>query len=291
MKNDSEENERSIDEVRRVVREEIGRALCSADVREVPDEAPPGRVLSGELRYFRLPEVLHLVSLQGLTGRLSMSSGGSHVDIYFRGGDVAFATGDTRASREQLGHLLVRMGRLTQGALDQALEKCRATGERLGRVLSGDGTVSTGDIRAALMKQTERSVYKAMAWDEGRFEFELSAMPEFVEDIPLGIKAEDLVLERVGRLQELRLVAGKIPRLDIVFTKPAHKPEDTARLELGPEEKMVLELVDGDRDVNELIRVSGLSEFSLLKALYALYSVGIIRKSGPAGKDGRTQYL
>jgi len=54
---------------------------------------------------------------------------------------------------------------------------------------------------------------------------------------------------------------------------------------------MVLELVDGERDVNELIRASGLGEFGLLKALYALYSVGIIRKSGPAGKDGRTQYL
>lgn len=252
---------------------------------------PAGRILSGELRYFRLPEVLHLVSLQGLTGRLSMSSGGSRVDIYFRGGEVAFATGDVRTSREQLGDLLVRMGRLTQGALDGALEKCRTTGLRLGRVLADDGLVPAGDIRAALMKQTERSVYKAMAWGEGRFEFELSALPEFVEDIPLGLKAEDLVLEGVRRVEELRLLSGKIPRLDIVFVKPAYTPEDLRRLALKPEERRVLELVDGEKDVSGLIKASGLGEVGLLRALYALYSVGIIRKSGPAGKKGRTQYL
>jgi len=279
-------------EIREVVREEVRSALCSPDpCAPVAETVPASRILSGELRYFRLPELLQLVSLQGLTGRLSMSSQGRHVDIYIRSGAVAYATGDTRSTREQLGFLLVNMGRLTQGALDEALAKCARTGARLGHVLSEEGIVSLDDIRSALEKQTERSVYKAVAWAEGGFSFELCALPDFVEDMPIGLGVDELLLEGSRRVGELRLLSEKIPRLDIIFTKPAYTREDIAGMGLKPEERRALELVDGQKDVAALIIESGMGELGLLRALYALYTVGIIKRSSPAGKASRTQYL
>jgi len=159
LKSNTRKDDAMVREIREAVREEVRSVLCSpAPCAPAADTAAASRILSGELRYFRLPELLQLVSLQGLTGRLSMSSQGKHVDIYIRSGAVAYATGDTRIPREQLGFLLVNMGRLTQGALDEALAKCAGTGARLGHVLSEEGIVSTDDIRSALEKQTERSV-------------------------------------------------------------------------------------------------------------------------------------
>jgi predicted transcriptional regulator len=58
----------------------------------------------------------------------------------------------------------------------------------------------------------------------------------------------------------------------------------------GPE-RLVLELVDGKRDIKELIDISGLSEISILRALFALYSAGFVRKYEPTGSQYRTQYL
>jgi len=291
MNPETDEKQGLLDEIRAMIREEVRTALCEGIPSAGLGEAPAGSLLSGEIRYFRLPDVLHMVALQGLTGRLSMSSEGKHVDIYFRSGDVAYATGDSRGEREQLGFLLVNMGKLTSGALEDALARCRESGERLGRVLVDGGTVSEQDIRSALMKQTERSAYKAMAWADGRFSFELCRLPEFVEDIPLGLKAADLVIEGVRRLGELRLFAEKIPRLDIVFTAPPYTADDVERMGLKPEERRVLQLIDGERDVSALIEASGLGELGLMRALYALYAVGIIRKSGPGGRADRTQYL
>jgi Domain of unknown function (DUF4388) len=292
LKTNNTKDDALMREIREVVREEVRSALClAAPSAPVQDTAHTGRILSGELRYFRLPELLQLVSIQGLTGRLSMSSEGRHVDIYIRSGAVAYATGDTRSAREQLGFLLVNMGRLTQGALDETLAMCAKTGARLGQTLVEDGVVSSDDIRSALKKQTERSVYKAVAWADGGFSFELCTLPDFVEDMPIGLNVDDLLLEGSRRVGELRLLSEKIPRLDIVFTKPAYTREELAGMELKPEERRALELIDGKKDVAALIAESGMGELGLLRALYALFTVGIIKRSAPAGKAGRTQYL
>src|ERR1700688_3877882 len=123
-------------------------------------------LLCGDIHYFRLPEVLQLIAMQWLTGRLSLCMEDKKVEIYIRKGKVAFATGDDRGEIEHLGSLLVRMGKLDQVAVEKALAKSRETSERLGRVLIDSGAADVDVIRTALFKQTERSIYKAMAWGE-----------------------------------------------------------------------------------------------------------------------------
>lgn len=283
-----------LEDIREIVRQEVGRALCGGVFAAPALPETDGRpVLSGDLRYFRLPEILHMVSMQSLTGRLSMSHEGRSVDVYFRDGWIAYATGETRSPKEQLGSMLVSMGRLTKGALDDALARSASESKfgRLGRVLIDDGHVSADDIRTALTKQTERSVYKAMAWADGTFEFELCGLPEFVEEIPLNIKVEGMILEGVRRIGEIRAFTEKITSLGMVFAKPEYTQGEVDAMGLKPEERTVLDIVDGRRDVTELMRISGMEEFTLLRALYALFSAGIIKKAGTARKEARTQYL
>lgn len=248
-------------------------------------------LLCGDIHYFRLPEVLQLIAMQWLTGRLSLRLDDKKVDIYIRKGKVAFATGDDRGTNEHLGSLLVRMGKLDQAAMENALVKSREIGERLGKVLIDSGEADIDVIRAALFKQTERSIYKAMAWGEGSFSFEFCAMPEFVEDIPLELTVESLILEGVRRIGEERAISEKIPSLSVIFTRPMYTPAQLESMGLKGHERLVIELVDGKRDVKELINISGLSEISILKALFALYSAGFVRKYEPTASPYRTQYL
>ena len=279
-----------LEAVRGIIKDELRLALGAGCA---PDAARPGpaRLLEGDVRYFRLPEVLQIVSLQRLTGRLSMWHERQSVDIYMRRGQVAFATGDKRGSREQLGNMLMNAGRLNRASLEGALKRCADSGERLGKVLIEDGHVGEDDIKAVLLRQTERSVYRAMAWGDGRFAFELCEMPDFVEDIPVSLRVEDLILEGVRRIEEGRLIAEKIPSLDIIFTKPAYSGEEVDGMRLKAEERSVLGLVDGSRDLREMIKMSGMAEFYFLRAIYALYSAGIIRKREAGPRAGRTQYL
>jgi len=281
-----------LESIRAIVREEVQSALGHEPrLPRTGETGEPGPVLSGDVRYFRLPEVLQLVSMQRMTGRLSMSHEHQMVDIYFKGGQVVFATGDKRGRREQLGFMLINMGRITKSGLDMALDKSANTGVRLGKVLVDEGLVSLADIKSVILKQTERSAYKAMAWDEGSFFFEFCDMPEFVEDMPVSLSVENLILEGVRRIEEGRLISEKIPSLDIVFIKPAYTAEEITNMGLRGEERLVLDLIDGKSEVKDLFGRSGLGEFGLLRALYALYSAGIIRKREHALRSDRTQYL
>lgn len=248
-------------------------------------------LLCGDIHYFRLPEVLQLIAMQWLTGRLSLAMKHKKVDIYIRSGKVAFATGEERGVNEQLGSLLVRMGKLDQVAMEKALAGSRETGERLGKVLIDSGIADVDVIRTALFRQTERSVYRAMAWGEGSFSFERCAMPDFVEDIPLELTVESLILEGVRRIGEERAISEKIPSLKMIFTRPMYTPEQIEGMGLKGHERLVLELIDGKRDIKELINISGLSEIDVLRALFALHSAGFVRKHEPNVSQYRTQYL
>lgn len=248
-------------------------------------------LLCGDVHYFRLPEVLQLIAMQWLTGMLSLVRNDKKVDIYIRRGKVAFATGDARGVNEQLGSLLVKMGKLDQVAVDKALARSRETGERLGKVLIDRGMADVDGIRTALFRQTERSIYKAMAWGEGSFSFERRAMPDFVEDIPLELTVESLILEGVRRIGEERAISEKIPSLNVIFTRPMYNPEQIEEMGLKGHERLVLELVDGKRDIKELIDISGLGEIDALRALFALHSAGFVRKHEPNVNQYRTQYL
>jgi len=61
-------------------------------------------------------------------------------------------------SKERLGDILIRMGKLTTPQLLDALIEQKNTGRRLGEILTGRGLVQTDEIRAALQTQGVREL-------------------------------------------------------------------------------------------------------------------------------------
>jgi hypothetical protein len=64
------------------------------------------------------------------------------------------------------------------------------------------------------------------------------------------------------------------------------------RVELEPDEKRILSLVDGKRTVKDVVRNSRRSSFDVCKVLYRLLSARIIRKRSPrepAEDNGRKE--
>ncbi len=244
-------------------------------------------VLSGDITYFRLPEVLQMLAFQRLTGRLTLINDEMSVEIYLRDGHVAFASGEKRGFREQLGNILFRMGKVKEEALNAALERCAREGRRLGQVLAEGGLVTPDDIKSALYKQTERSTYRAMAWGEGLFYFRICDLPDFANDFPIELRVEDLILGGVRRIGESRFILEKIPTLEIIF-KTVYQANELDTVTLDADERLVLGLVDGKRTVKEIVSLSGLSQLGCLRALYALFCAGIIKK---VETFSRTNYL
>jgi tetratricopeptide (TPR) repeat protein len=88
------------------------------------------------------------------------------------------------------------------------------------------------------------------------------------------------------------MIAKKVPSFDLVFDADRQRLADSG-VTLTIEQEVLLDALDGRRDVTALIDASGLGEFEVGKALYALASAGFVSRVGtsrapePAVSDAR----
>ncbi|MFL5508766.1 MAG: DUF4388 domain-containing protein [Gemmatimonadaceae bacterium] len=133
---------------------------------------------------------------------------------------------------------------------------------------------------------TENSVYTLFTWTSGTFNFEQGVEPEEGAE-RVSVDPQSLLLEGARRVDEWSLIEKKIPSFDVVFSL------DRPRLmmnrdPLSPEQEAMLPLIDGHRDINGLIRDSGLGEFEVGKALYGLLNANFLL---PVGRKRTTPTL
>jgi tetratricopeptide (TPR) repeat protein len=133
---------------------------------------------------------------------------------------------------------------------------------------------------------TENAVYTLFTWTSGTFNFEPGVEPEEGAE-RVSVDPQSLLLEGARRVDEWSLIEKKIPSFDVVFS--IDRPRlTTNRDTLSPEQEALLPLLDGHRDINGLIRDSGLGEFEVGKALYGLLNASFLL---PVGRKRTTPTL
>ena len=133
---------------------------------------------------------------------------------------------------------------------------------------------------------TENAVYTLFTWTSGTFNFEPGVEPEEGAE-RVSVDPQSLLLEGARRVDEWSLIEKKIPSFDVVFSIDRQRltmNRDT----LSPEQEALLPLLDGHRDINGLIRDSGLGEFDVGKALYGLLNASFLL---PIGRKRTTPTL
>ena len=133
---------------------------------------------------------------------------------------------------------------------------------------------------------TENAVYTLFTWTSGTFNFEAGVEPEAGAPL-VSVDPQSLLLEGARRVDEWSLIEKKIPSFDLVYS--IDRPRLTMnRDKLTPEQESLLPLIDGHRDINALIRDSGLGEFEVGKALYGLLNASFLL---PVGRKRTTPTL
>jgi len=246
--------------------------------------------IKGNLKEASLPDVLQLLAMGKKTGCLSVTHRNNFGYIYFERGRIAFASIVNR--RDRLGDLLIKAGVVTRGQLDAAVGAQGARrDQRLGDILVAEGLVSRDELHAHVRVQIEEAVYFLFTWTQGSFNFEPDIRPD-EQDFIVSINPESLLLEGARRVDEWGLIAKKVPSFDLVFDADRQRIADSG-VTLTIEQEVLLESLDGRRDVTALIDASGLGEFEVGKALYALASAGFVSRVGtsrapePAVSDAR----
>jgi len=233
--------------------------------------------IKGSLKEASLPDVIQLLFLGRRTGCLALADRHNFGTIYFDEGHIVYAAIVNR--RDRLGDIMVASGRITPEQLAAAIEQQR--GERdhkLGEILVEQGAIERRELEQYIRHQIEEAVYYLFTWSSGTFNFEAGVRPER-EDLLVRINPEFLLLEGARRVDEWSLIEKKIPTFDIIFSVDrAHLGESAP--ELSGEQRRLLPLLDGTRDVQQVFDRSGLTEFEAGKALFGLITAGFARRVG-----------
>ena len=233
--------------------------------------------IKGSLKEASLPDVIQLLFLGRRTGCLALADRHNFGTIYFDEGSITYAAIVNR--RDRLGDILVRGGRITAEQLQQAVEQQGGEREhKLGEILVGQGAISRDELQHYIRVQIEEAVYYLFTWNSGTFNFEAGVRPER-EDFLVRINPEYLLLEGARRVDEWSLIEKKIPSFDLIFAADgAHIHESGP--ELSAEQRALVPLLDGTRDVAQVMEESGLVEFEVGKALFGLITAGFAHRVG-----------
>lgn len=125
---------------------------------------------------------------------------------------------------------------------------------------------------------TEDSVFLMFKWNDGSFSFEPGVLPPESSRV-VSVDPQSLLLEGARRVDEWSLIEKKLPSFDVVFALDRQQMLRNS-IALSEEQQRLVPLIDGFRDVHELMRVSKLGEFDTGKALFGLLSGAFILPVG-----------
>ena len=241
--------------------------------------------IRGSLKEVSLPDVLQLLAMGQKTGCLSVTDRSHFGYVYFDRGRISYASIVNR--RDRLGDILVKSGVISQQHLDAAVRRQGQQRDRkLGEILVEMGYLSHDELRRQISVQIEEAVYFLFTWSQGNFSFEADTAPEEREFL-VSINPDALLLEGARRVDEWSLIEKKVPSFDIVFDVDRKKLAEGAP-SLAPEQAALVRLIDGKRDAAALVEESGLGEFDVGKALYALATAGFVQRVGKSKKSEPT---
>jgi Flp pilus assembly protein TadD len=121
---------------------------------------------------------------------------------------------------------------------------------------------------------TEDSVFIMFKWHDGSFSFEPGVQPPQGSRL-VSVDPQELLLEGARRVDEWSLIEKKLPSFDVVFALDRHQLLRN-NISFTEEQQALLPVIDGFRDVHELMRVTKMGEFDVGKALFGLLSGGFL---------------
>ncbi|MEO7974038.1 MAG: DUF4388 domain-containing protein [Thermoanaerobaculia bacterium] len=237
--------------------------------------------ITGNLKTMELAELLQWLSGSRKTGTLVVENGKVTKQIFFRDGMIVSSA--STDPKEHLGAFLVSHGFITDAELGQAIRMQESNKMLLGKILSTIGAISEQDVHRMLRLKAEESIYDVFSWSEGDFRFLDQKLPS-ASMVPIAIDVTGLVLEGMQRFDEWKRIREMIPSSSAIPVAIAAFDEKVFT-EGAPQ---ILSLIDDDRTVAEICKLTHSSEFHVCRILFRQVQarrLKIVKGRGPAAPE------
>lgn len=219
----------------------------------------------GKIRNIPMPDLLTFISMIKKSGILTIEDEKNIRKIFWEKGEMVFA--NSTHPEESLGNFLLRHGKITE---EENIKSGMLVepGKRQGKILVQMGVLTPKQLWWAVKNQVLEIIYKVFTLSDGKFYFEEVEEPT-EEKIKLSTSTTNIIMEGIRRLDELPRIKEIIYDDRIVPTLvPEEFRDPNVKFEEGEIE--VMKLVDGARNIRDIIHVSPFEEFETLRILMAL---------------------
>ncbi len=232
---------------------------------------------NGNLRDFRLADILIGLNRSAKTGILEITSVSTVKKVFIDKGDMIFSASNNKDDR--LGEHLLKKGKITLTEYEQASHLLRKTGQKLGKILVELGYLTPKELFQEVRHQIEEIIISLFILEEGKFEFKEEPLSS-EEAITLKISAADIIYHGVKRINNYMLIRQMCPSLTDILN-PSHNPVRIFQaLNLETADKKILSHINGLYPLTRILSLSPSSNFEALKTISALMSVGLIHVKG-----------
>jgi hypothetical protein len=257
--------------------------------------------LEGDLSLFRLPDVLQVIAHQRKTGILTVQGKSDILAVSFLDGEIVAGDALNQSFDELLGEVLARRGSLARERFAELALRQRGSGERLIDYLIESRAVGREEMLESLRDLTYRLMLEVLRWREGQFKFYGGEEVAYEEGIR-PLRVEDVLMRALRELAGESGRTGAIPHgyltyvpasegraLRLIPAGTDESPLDPEVAWITPDEKAVLDRLDGRTAADALARNSGLGEERTFYALYRLLQAGLVRpqEDGDAAEPAR----
>lgn len=221
-------------------------------------------------------DILALLAQTGWRGILSVHQGSVTRVIYLDQGSVlGVKSGE---SEERLGRVMYRYGHISEEDL-VGLEEAVGAGRRFGEVAVDLGVLTKDQVYKAFSQQITEVVVAALHIGDGTYFF-LDGFEDGALPTRQSVSVNSLLMDGVTRMDELAYFTQKVPTVEHVPARSSQKEPPSE------EQEEVFALVDGERSVREIGRLTGLGEFETIKKVYGLVQTHHVSIRPPHASGG-----
>jgi hypothetical protein len=238
--------------------------------------------LQGNQRDFSATEILQLLGTQRKTGCLTLEEDGQRVVIYVLDGRVVSTRAPGLTRDDPLLAFLRNAHRLSDEQCQGILTIQRESGRDLEDLLLNGRYLDAEELASFIERQILDDLMRLTRWERGAYRFD--PHERWTQPPLVRLSIEGMLVEAARRADEQKRYRATFPDPNQILGVRDLPDPDVA---LSEEEREIFGIIDGQRNLNEVVAAAPLSEYETYEALQRMVEAGWLeavgrRDPGPA---------